>query len=298
MTYRILTVSGPAGTDVLRNIEFLQFADGTVSAAAAAAGVIVEGDVTNDTFTGTIYADVISGADGVDTLNGDAGDDIINGGAGSDQISGGTGNDTFIFYRGEAYGDTITDYNGRGTTLGDSIELRGWGTGSTFAKIAGTNYWVIHDGLDGYEEYITVSGTVDPSDWRFTQSVTSVVAPVSSLTAMSSLLLDTQGVDLLAVAPVETDLALDTSDTTGFSDVLDDGSVDSNALPDDGANAADPADVAAGAFEPPIAEAANGHGNGGGHGGGNGGGNDGGHAAFWVPFSGGHADNYIPQHHV
>ncbi len=246
------------------------------------------GNALDNYISGRGAIDTLNGGDGADRIYGNAGNDIINGGAGSDLLNGGTGNDNFIFYRGEAYGDSITDYNGRLSTVGDSIELRGWGTGSTFTNIAGTNFWVIHDGLDGYEEYITVIGGIHASDWSFTQSVTSVSGLSANVSPMSAPALDTQGVDLLAVASVEIDLVLDPSDTTGFSDVLDDDNDEGDVLPDDGADAAAPADDASGAFEPALPEAADGRG--GGHG------NGGDHAVFWVPT--GHAEHHIQQHQV
>lgn len=231
------------------------------------------GNAAANTLTGGAAADVLNGLDGDDKIIGNAGDDKINGGAGVDTLTGGTGNDTFIFVRGEAYSDTITDFNGRGTSVGDVIELRGWGTGSTFTNLAG-NFWIIHDGLDGYEEYITVQG-VDPSDVVFTQAVTGVVAPA----AASALVIDTQGVDLASFSATETDFA---TDNVALSDVLDGEDEVATVLTDDSADTASAVDDSA-AFETAGSEAA---------------------AAqdyipegVWIPsFAGG--DHHVPQHVV
>lgn len=186
VSYRILTVSGPAGTDVLRNIEFLQFADGTVSAAAAAAGVIVEGDVTNDTFTGTIYADVISGADGVDTLNGDAGDDIINGGRGDDVLNGGSGIDTADYSTstsgvivnlttglsaGGAGADTLTAFeNVTGTRFNDYLygnaganTIRGGGGNDVLSGEGGNDHLIAGAGAVGADDVHKAATTANTS---------------------------------------------------------------------------------------------------------------------------------------
>ena len=61
------------GTDLLRHMEKLQFADGTL-------GIIV-GTPNNDTLTGTAQDDLILGLAGADVLNGGAGNDILVGGA-------------------------------------------------------------------------------------------------------------------------------------------------------------------------------------------------------------------------
>ncbi|TFU05774.1 hypothetical protein EUV02_01735 [Polymorphobacter arshaanensis] len=253
----------------------------TYTGSAAFTGT---GNTLNNTISGGAAIDTLNGLAGDDKLIGNAGDDKINGGAGSDTLTGGTGNDTFIFYRGEAYSDSITDFNGRISTVGDSIELRGWGTGSTFTNIAGTNFWVIHDGLDGYEEYISVTGGVDPSDWSFTQSVTSVVAPAAAVMPMSVLALDTQGVDLTSVAATETDLVLATSDTPDLSSVLDDSVDQTDMFPDDSAQAAQQVTEDAGTFDPAVPEAAAAQGH------------DGGRDGVWLPFA--NADHHVPYHHA
>jgi Ca2+-binding RTX toxin-like protein len=77
------------GSDKLRNIERLQFADATL-------GIIV-GTAGNDTLSGTAGDDLILGLAGNDTLNGLAGNDVLVGGLGNDTLNGGLGNDTYTF---------------------------------------------------------------------------------------------------------------------------------------------------------------------------------------------------------
>ena len=77
------------GSDKLRNIERLQFLDGSV-------GLIV-GTAGNDTLNGTALDDLILGLAGNDTLNGLGGNDILVGGTGNDTLNGGAGDDTYSF---------------------------------------------------------------------------------------------------------------------------------------------------------------------------------------------------------
>jgi hypothetical protein len=119
-------------------------------------------------------------------LIGGAGNDTLNGGAGSDTLTGGTGNDTFVLAYGQSNGEAITDFGGNGTAVGDVIELRGWGEGTTLSSII-ANAYVIHDGITGVDEVITIQGRLDASDIVFTQVVarTALVAPASQLLAGS-----------------------------------------------------------------------------------------------------------------
>ena len=65
------------GSDRLRNIERLQFTDGSL-------GIIV-GTAGNDTLTGTAGNDLMLGLAGNDTLNALGGNDVLVGGAGNDR---------------------------------------------------------------------------------------------------------------------------------------------------------------------------------------------------------------------
>ena len=84
-------------------------------------------------------SDTLKGGGGTDTLLGGNGGDWLDGGAGADVLTGGDGNDVFVFHKGEANGDTIMDFFGRGNALGDSIVLVGYGEGTTFTRVGPGN---------------------------------------------------------------------------------------------------------------------------------------------------------------
>jgi Ca2+-binding RTX toxin-like protein len=105
---QIGTVVGPDGTDTITNVEFLQFADQTI-AAAPTGGLVVAGDITNETINGSALADAIGGLGGNDTINGLGGNDTLDGGFGNDILNGGEGNDTLIGGQGT---DTLNGGNG------------------------------------------------------------------------------------------------------------------------------------------------------------------------------------------
>jgi len=211
------------------------------------------GNALANTLTGNGGVDKLLGLGGDDMLIGNAGNDILNGGAGVDILNGGTGNDTFVFARGEANGDSIFDFNGRGTTAGDVIELRGWGTGTTFTNLV-ANYWVIHDGLDAHEEYVIAAG-VDKSDVIFTQIVTSTAdfsatfadsadasgggafamsgalgasgADGLSALAASLIALDASGLNLVQVGSIEVDQVSDFGGAGALAGLFDASGADS-----------------------------------------------------------------------
>lgn len=124
------------------------------------------GNASDNTLTGNTAANRLFGDAGADTLSGGTGDDTLDGGAGVDRLTGGAGLDHFIFHRGEATGDTITDFAG-----GDIIELQGYGAGSTLASVGGsTTDWRITDGVTGATEIIVLSNhyVLATSDFLFT----------------------------------------------------------------------------------------------------------------------------------
>ena len=140
-------------------------------------GEDVTGDARNNTFWGGAEADTLRGMDGSDTLKGGGGTDTLlggnggdwlDGGAGGDLLTGGDGNDMFVFYKGEANGDTITDFFGRGNALGDSILLVGYGAGTTFSRVGpgNSNTYQIND--NGMIETLTIyaTGQVHSGDYR------------------------------------------------------------------------------------------------------------------------------------
>jgi parallel beta-helix repeat protein len=102
-----------------------------------------------------------------DILFGGVGSDVLDGGSGADMLTGGTGNDIFVFRKGEANGDLITDFVGNGAATGDSIQLTGWGEYTTFTKMTAANVWKITDGVDHHIELVSIVGSIFPSDISF-----------------------------------------------------------------------------------------------------------------------------------
>ncbi|MEZ0306602.1 MAG: hypothetical protein ACAH21_01675 [Ramlibacter sp.] len=100
--YVVDTVEGRDGVDTIKNVEFLQFADGLRAVADAVNSAALFGTSGNDSVTGTSGADVVHGLGGYDTLAGGNGDDLLRGWEGNDSLLGGAGNDTL-------YGDEGSD---------------------------------------------------------------------------------------------------------------------------------------------------------------------------------------------
>ncbi|MBU3972136.1 MAG: M10 family metallopeptidase C-terminal domain-containing protein [Alphaproteobacteria bacterium] len=123
------TVVGNGQNVTVTNVESLQFTDQTI-AAAPTGGLIVGGDITNETITGTALADVIGGLGGVDTINGLGGNDNLNGGSGNDALNGGDGDDILI---GALGNDALN--GGAGV---DTADYAGAGAGVTVSLAAGT----------------------------------------------------------------------------------------------------------------------------------------------------------------
>jgi VCBS repeat-containing protein len=97
--------------------------------------------------------------------------DVLNGGAGQDTLTGGSGADTFVFGAGEANGDVVTDFNGFGTAVGDSLQFTGYGTaaqGASFIQIDAT-HWLINSADGAIHDVLTFSNaaTINPADFIF-----------------------------------------------------------------------------------------------------------------------------------
>ena len=90
-----VTVTGPDGVDRITNVEFLQFADQTVTATPTGS-IRVSGDLSDDTMNGGADNDDLWGLGGNDTLNGAGGRDYLSGGMGNDTLNGGDGDDVLI----------------------------------------------------------------------------------------------------------------------------------------------------------------------------------------------------------
>ncbi|CAN5374352.1 hypothetical protein BH10PSE1_BH10PSE1_10970 [soil metagenome] len=91
-----VTIQGPDGTDLVRNVEFLRFSDQTISIVNPLNAIDVTGDITAETIRGTALGDTIRGSGGADTIFGEAGFDYLDGGRGADTLYGGDGDDTLI----------------------------------------------------------------------------------------------------------------------------------------------------------------------------------------------------------
>lgn len=131
-------------------------------------GNIMVGGAESDTFHGAGGNDILAGGGGTDYLFGDAGNDRLNGGAGADVLTGGDGNDIFVLRKGEANGDVINDFWGRGNADGDSIVLVGYAEGTTFTRVGpgSSNLYKIDD--HGSVEFVTIyaTGQVHGSDYE------------------------------------------------------------------------------------------------------------------------------------
>ena len=123
------------------------------------------GNTLDNTLVGNGGSNVLLGLSGADTLNGNSGTDTINGGAGADVLTGGSGNDLIIFARGEAQGDSVTDF-----ALGDHLQFTGFSAGSTLAQVVGsTTDWLITDKTTGVAELIHLTNgyAVTSADFLF-----------------------------------------------------------------------------------------------------------------------------------
>ena len=164
------TVVGNGQNVTVTNVEFLQFADQTI-AATPTGGLLVGGDITNETITGTALADVLGGLGGIDTINGLAGNDNLNGGSGDDTLNGGDGDDILIGALGNdalngGAGIDTADYSGAGA--GVTINLSngsasGGGGFDTLAEIENVTGTVHADTLtgDGNANVLRGGGGID-----------------------------------------------------------------------------------------------------------------------------------------
>jgi len=105
-------------------------------------------------------------------ISGNSNANLLDGGGGGDFLTGGLGNDFFVLHAGEANGDIVADFDGGGIGAGDFLQFNGFGTtaqGATFTQVGMTNQWLIHSGLGGPDEIITLSNgaPIDPSDFAF-----------------------------------------------------------------------------------------------------------------------------------
>ena len=126
---------------------------------------ITASDVAS-TLKGGAGNDTLMGGAGADDLQGQGGNDYLDGGAGIDTLAGGAGNNFFDFTRGQANGDTVTDF-----ASGDSLQFFGYGfasDGATFTQVSATQ-WTVNSADGAVHETINFSNapTIDPSDVSF-----------------------------------------------------------------------------------------------------------------------------------
>lgn len=95
------TIEGSGFSDVLDTLDItmgtvstLDLSGLTITGFSLSDVIIIHGDSSAETITGTTWNDNISGAAGADTLNGGSGNDILDGGDDSDTLNGGTGSAT------------------------------------------------------------------------------------------------------------------------------------------------------------------------------------------------------------
>ncbi len=164
------TIVGNGQNVTVTNVEFLQFTDQTI-AAAPTGGLVVGGDITNETINGTALADVIGGLGGNDIINGLAGGDTLNGGSGNDALDGGDGDDSLIGGLGNdtlngGSGTDTADYSGAGAavtvnlTSGSASGAAGSDTLSAVENVTGTAFADTLTG-DGNANVLRGGGGID-----------------------------------------------------------------------------------------------------------------------------------------
>ena len=105
------------GSDTLRNIEQLRFADQVLVVAGGSGADLFNGTGGNDVYDGRGGNDTLLGLGGNDHLIGGDGADSLNGGTGNDQLIGGTGNDTLV---GGSGNDVLNGGSGADRLTGDA----------------------------------------------------------------------------------------------------------------------------------------------------------------------------------
>ena len=142
----------------------LALLDFSVTITGTADGDTLNGGAPAETINGLGGNDIINGNGGNDTIDGGAGDDSIRGGAGADTLTGGAGNDRFIFRPGEAQGDIILDFDGKGAALGDTLVFQGYARGAYLSHVGNT--YQVHSGA-AVETFTLNPTTLHASDVVF-----------------------------------------------------------------------------------------------------------------------------------
>jgi Ca2+-binding RTX toxin-like protein len=159
----IVELSG-MGTDIVfsftpsfilgANVENLTLSDGATSGTGNSLANVIRSFTGADT--------ILAGKAGDDRLIGGDGADTLNGGVGVDVLAGGAGADSFVFLKGEAAGDRITDF-----VVGtDHIDFYGYDADATFAKVAGA--WTVTEGaLTEVINFTVFPVTLTAADYHF-----------------------------------------------------------------------------------------------------------------------------------
>tara|TARA_R110000868_G_scaffold411656_1_gene706919 strand:- start:10955 stop:14185 length:3231 start_codon:yes stop_codon:yes gene_type:complete len=97
---------------------------------------------------------------------GNNGINILDGRGGADVLTGGGGADVFLFRRGEAAGDKVTDFSGAGAVGGDILTFTGFGSDAFLSHVDSSDMYVIHAGAayGGITETIQIAGVTTLSD--------------------------------------------------------------------------------------------------------------------------------------
>jgi len=126
-----------------------------------------------------------SGNESANRISGGDGNDVLDGRGGADTLTGGKGNDRFVFSRGQADGDRVTDFSGAGVAGGDKLVFTGFGKG-VVTRIGATDSYLIRADAahGGGTETITLSGVAGlaAGDYEF-DGAPSTNAPPSDITA-------------------------------------------------------------------------------------------------------------------
>lgn len=119
-----------AGIDTLSHFENLTGSRFNDTLTGNAGRTLLSGGLGKDILNGGLGDDQLRGDSGNDTLRGGGWNDALIGSAGRDTLNGGSGNDIFDYNSvsesptGSSHRDSILNFKGNGTSVGDRIDLR------------------------------------------------------------------------------------------------------------------------------------------------------------------------------
>ncbi len=128
-----------------------------VDLANAAVSYTLAAQVENLRLTGSLAING-TGNNMDNSLIGNAAANVLDGGLGADMLTGGAGNDIFTFHVGEAAGDSVLDFFGNGSLVGDTLQFLGYGSGATFTQVGMTDFWSINYNGGSFSEMIELLG--------------------------------------------------------------------------------------------------------------------------------------------